>query len=489
MSAPPLPPSFPLPAVHKALLPYIRPSSEVLEIRQLLTRHIQSLTTTPRISSAQGSSDEFSRFLDLELSRGDGVRRQYLSAMRDNIAARAEYQAALASLNTDTPDDAADDSTDDPLAPDDWKQAYMTVLQLRRQLARLSVLREGVTSLAEVTLDRPPGGLGGAYPHQGPQPPDEILPRTATAPDGIDPAQDTALTNSLVLALEKRIVSTHEQLLSETARLNTLSAQPLPEGADKRQALHATQTELIAWLDSALSLTPDDSEVLPDSPVKQPTPRGEQPTPEAVLATISDSYSAYLNTRTQLLALLTSPIPTPAPLPASDSQTAAETARLLAQRLDPTPPPPAPPVLRILAGAEHLLPLTHAQKSLLQTHNILSTSVSRRRIDLAAAFNDVHGDPVEAAQSVAGRVEQGWAQAQKQAQADTDKSRGMLFKAGETMAEVEELCGGRAEKRSKRAIPVRRSGSGIGTDRTEEREKKGLWGQLDGGVGVIGDGI
>jgi hypothetical protein len=131
------------------LAAYVHPPAETYRTRSLLTTHLHGLAGQPRITSASGSSDEFRRFLELELGRHDpGVRKQYLSALRENMGAKREYAAAVAALAAAEEPDSSSSSGDDDGDGDGgedgdeqqaerrdggWKHVYVDVLRLRRQ--------------------------------------------------------------------------------------------------------------------------------------------------------------------------------------------------------------------------------------------------------------------------------------------------------------------------------------------------------------------
>lgn len=464
MSAPPLPTNFPLPAVHKDLSPYIRPPSQTHQTRLLLSSHLASLTSQPRITSASGSNDEFTRFLDLELGRHAGIRRQYLTALRENAQARREHAAAVAALNT--PDDSDSDSEQEETDAA-WKADYLQTLQMRRQLSRLSVLREGVAALANSAAEH---DLGAAYTHPAPEIPDELTTAGRKAAGGQEKVE---VDDSLVLQLKKEIITTSESGFRELPRRR--------EGGGRVKALEAVHAELMGWLEKALSV-PEAAETAGK--------QKRQTTGEEVVQGVDAAYAAYLDSRTELLALLAGRDENPPPLPDEDEEHAETTRDLLNHhRLDVTPPLPAPQVLRVLAAAEHLLPLAHTQKSLLAAQNQHSSAVSGRRAKGADVFADGGGvsveDPVSAAQGVGETVVRAMAVAEKAAEGHVKSAKERLEEAKKVADEVEVLCCG---ERKRRAIPVRGGGGG-GRGEEGEEGQKGVWAGLGGGVGVIGDGI
>jgi hypothetical protein len=450
MSAVPLPTGFPLPAVHRDLSPYIRPPSHIHQTRQLLSAHLASLTSQPRITSASGSTDEFTRFLDLELGRGDGVRRQYLTALRAHAQAQREHAAAISALQAATASDSDDEDGGDGregLDEQAWKESYLRTLRIRRAHNRLLILREGVAALSSTVPER---DLKSAYTSPAPEAP----PSLTTTHQEV--TTNSADSDALRLELEKRIVSV----------ASSIGGPPLPKRqGTKMQALQAVLEELSSWLEKKLSI-PDPGEV-GDQNIS-----GEQ----NISARILLAYREYLAARKELLMVVGDTDATPSPLEEEEDM------RPLG-RLDTTPPEAMPVVLRLLAAAEHLMPLVRSQKALLSAGNQFSGAVAKGRGRVADLLQDGGGlameDPVNKAREKGEESVRTMAVAEKQARGFTQEARRKLEEARKTAEEVDTLCG-KKERRS--AIPTRGG-------KKEEEESKGLWGGLGGNVGVIGDGI
>ncbi|KAA8895109.1 hypothetical protein FN846DRAFT_354280 [Sphaerosporella brunnea] len=485
MSGPPLPPSFPLPAVHKELSPFINPPAVTHTTRSTLSSHLHSLSQQPRISNASGSTDEFTRFLDLELSRQPGVRREYLAALRAHAEAKKEHAAAVAALHSASSSEAEDgdsaEESDEEEGGDGWRHAYLEVLRIRRQINRLTVLREGVAALAGSTIERPPQGLVGAYPHPPPKVPDELRPTQKTG-EMLAAGQEGESEAELVLRLQKRIVSAGEQLAAQAAKVKEIrERQASQEGeGDRVLALRAVQAELLAWLERALSV-PATDEGRGEGGVGG-SPKKAAKGLDDVVEAIEAAYEQYLAARTELLVLVKDNNAVPTPLPGEQEERAEETRQLLAGRLDVAPPLPAPQVLRVLSAAEHLVPLVKTQKALLAAQNHHATSIATQKAELADLFPGAE-DIGEAAKARGQEVVKTVAMAEKTAWGHVLSAQQKIEEAKKVANEVDELCGKKAPPK-KRAIPVR------GQKQAQEEEvPRGIWGGLGGGVGVIGDGI
>ncbi|KAI5786667.1 hypothetical protein FPQ18DRAFT_348077 [Pyronema domesticum] len=450
MSTVPLPTGFPLPAVHRDLAPYIRSPSHTHQTRQLLSAHLASLTSQPRITSASGSTDEFTRFLDLELGRGDGVRRQYLTALRAHAQAQRDHAAAVTVLQAATADDSDDEDGGDSGEGQDeqaWKESYLRTLRIRRAHNRLLILREGVAALSSTVPER---DLKSAYTSPAPEAP----PSLTTTHQEV--TTNSADSDALRLELEKRIVSV----------ASSIGGSPLPKRqGTKMQALQAVLEELSSWLEKKLS-------------IPEPAEAGDQNISgeQNISARILLAYREYLAARKELLMVVGDTDASPPPLEEEEDM------RPLG-RLDTTPPEAMPVVLRLLAAAEHLVPLVRSQKALLSAGNQFSGAVAKGRGRVADLLQDGGGlameDPVSKAREKGEESVRTMAVAEKQAQGFTEEARKKLEEARKTAEEVDTLCG-KKERRS--AIPTRGG-------KKEEEEPKGLWGGLGGNVGVIGDGI
>jgi hypothetical protein len=521
MSAPPLlPPDFPLPQVHRDLSPHIRPAPEVAQIRQLLSSHLRQLAEQPRISSAQGSTEEFERFLDLSLSKFPGARRNYLVALRENARVRKEHAAAVAALQlTDDGDDEEEEEEGEGDGgdggdggggeeEDGWKRAYLDVLRLRRQHARLCVLREGVTALAGATTESSVGGLGGVYRHRPPAPPEELTGRFRGEAGEVGTGVE-GRSGGLALELSKGIVCAYERVLEESEGLARVQGVRGGVG-DRVLALRRIQAELLAWMEAALEAGgsvegEEGDEVRGESPRKLKSGEEAPVEMEDVLRDVNAAYHAYLSSRAEILALVTTRDTTASPLPDEEEEREEEARRLLHARLDVAPAPAQPQVLKVLAASEHLLPLVHTQKGLLAAGNhhsgVLSKGIGgiggvfagsedavtaatgRGRLGGVFAGN---GDVVAAAKGRGEEVVRTVARAEKMAWEFVAAAMGRLQEAVSTAGEVEELCKGGGRRKVRRAIPVRHVKAG---EESESDEPMGVWGGLDGGVGVIGDGI
>lgn len=475
---PPLPPNFPLPAVHQALEPYLAPPSSTLQTRHLISTHLQSLISSPRVASASGNDLEFSRFLDHELSFHPSPHRDYLTALRAHSAARAEYNHLSSELTPEPelePNQQKDDETD---AAQEWKADYLIVQQLKLHEDRLKVLREGLSTLAESPALRP---LHKAY--EGPDPP--LIP--AELQPGVIGGNSSSggfkksdqLAEEKILELQIRIAATKLRAKKEKKRAKAAEERARRNGitgeAAKRRGLMATQIELNNWLEEKLkSLSLEDSEIMSkgESPKKQRVPREPEITPEQMKEKIDRAYEEYLESRQNLLSLMT-PIPTPGPLKTEPSP--EDIKAMLSRRLYVPEPVPKPSMLAVIEAAEKVAPLKAAQKSTLAARNFFTSELRRAAI--------VEDDDEELRKDEADRM---FTQMERESIVKLDHALQSLEAAKGVIKEVEELTGAPKEKRG---IPVRSRGRTKVTEEDQAGSGGGIWAGLKGDVGVIGDGI
>lgn len=424
------------------------------------------------------------------------MRKKYLVALRENVEAKREYAAAVAALvaseEGDSGEDGEDEEEEGEREEDGWKQAYVDVLRLRRQVGRLTVLQEGVAALADAGIERPQGGLVGAYAEKPPEMPEALMPVGKMAEE-VGKGGIEAGCEAVVLAVQRRIVEASETLTEETAKVQRLGNG---EFGSRMEGLRAVQTELLAWLERALTHDEVEETTAPaveDSEMEKVAPAAATTTSTKtiadVLQEINAAYSGYLTARSELLEHMTGAINTTVePLPSEDSERAEETRELLANRLDISPPLPTPQVLRVLSRCEHLLPLVRTQKSLLAAQNWAASSIARRRVELAELLLSPDDDVVSTANKKAEQVNTAMAMAEETTRGYNQHAIDQLREAKVIAEELDTLCAGGSRKKAKRrGIPVR--GSGGKLQQSEEEGPRGVWAGLGGGVGFIGDGI
>lgn len=509
-SAHPLPPSFPLPAVHSSLAPFIHPPSETLHIQQLVTQQLTNLAAEKRITDGSGSQDEFQRFLDFELGRkgpGTAVRKEYLVALRANYEARKEYEAAVREGEEDEDEDEdeeAEKTRQEAGLEDGWREEYLNTLKLRRQHERLELLRVYLNTVSNPSPeDLVAEAAVGAFNEPPPAPPVQLTAQKPTTNVGSSNEEIMAGVEQMILRLEKEIIGVYEVLEMEKIRI-----QDLQEGmrdnaqGSKKEALIRARDTLISWIEGQLVRTTAGCEPGPDEDSSMVvSEEGDIQTAEQVVDMIHATYREYLKSREQLVHILAfaSSSTWDQPL-VVDEPPATFTLPLTMKKTVP-----APPILQALTAMEHLLPLVKHQKSLLSQKTQLSAALSTHQKHLLLLLEShleqqLHPSPniaaatsspsIEMAQSLTTASRSASQTVYRAVNKNIVDARKALEGVENVLLEVERLV--LAPKKDKEVvskIPMARKKKAKGR-RGEEGEspEKGLWGALGGGVGVIGDG-
>ncbi|RPA87248.1 hypothetical protein BJ508DRAFT_410771 [Ascobolus immersus RN42] len=517
-----IPPDFPLPQVHAALTAFIANKPTTREKRQVLTSHIQSIAQ--KISTSKPLQDDeeaFNKYLDTQLGRPGsyvnrqwekgkgakgrfgfgketahlpveesrelppllpGPRREYLLALRENILAKREYEAAVSALQADSDNSDSDmsEAEDDPSTLDTaFISTYTTVERLKILLNSLLYIRDYLSDLTSRLSTQPP------TPIEPPRlnisrPPSMPSTRTSITPSHRDPDQSTAL-----FPLRKAIHTTATHI----SHLESLPPPPPPQPGppDILHALEKTRSQLQSWIEQTLPLYEDTA-----MPTLTPAELEDLSNARAGLASkIQDRYTEYLSARTRVVSLLDAFLSLP-PLPTPEDVTFTPSS----QPARPSTPPrsafPIPsqadqealfPHLQILVSELPTLIATH--KSLLTTRTALSstlqttTSSLRTLLTSLAIDNNVPGvAPVH--QSRYGGAEDEFAGQQD-----------AVDVAGRWVEQSSKVAAERERRIRETALEGRRIAERVEGLVGETREMvvghQGGWGQLGGGVGVIGE--
>ncbi|KAJ4417766.1 hypothetical protein N0V85_001700 [Neurospora sp. IMI 360204] len=374
-----------LEAVQKVLQLYIRPREEVAHIRRILTLHLSSglkdgASLTEPLSLAE-SSELPSYPQDIR-----GPYREYLEALSANIKARKEYQTlSQKRSHHEVPIPKPTETQPNCLLN------HLASLKIQKKQEKLRVV--------EKTLDllrQKPAALPDFLDHQRifrgcrplPQVPSEVVNSLALeqASENITASNNVQLKD-LIDTLEHRTFRTKLSLKQEETLLENAKSLPFaavqPEDISpeaKLQALNATRTELINWIETELGKASGDGrdggggETAGQDALQTKRDRELADKTNLLnqqLASIKDKYTKYLHERKALLELITTQLHTLPSLnfpaitasasfppsvvasperPSSSIQQAAE-ASTQAQK--------AAPII------EHLLTLSHEHKGLI----------------------------------------------------------------------------------------------------------------------------
>lgn len=510
-SAPPLPPSFPLPVAYSSLSPFIHPVSETQQIRQLVTQHLTNLTAEKRITDGSGSRDEFRRFLDFELGRKGpdfAVRKEYLAALRANYEARREYEAIVCEGEEDEDEDEDEEVEQrqrEARREDGWCEEYLNTLKLRRQHERLELLRVYLNTVSNPN----PGDLAAEAAANGfneppPAPPIQLTAQKPTIGVGSSNEEVMAGVEQMILRLEKEVVGAYEVLETEKIRIRDLQ-EGMRDGAKggKKEALIRARDTLISWIERQLARTTAGGEPgLDEDGTKGVSEENEIRTAEQVVGRIHATYNEYLKSREELVHVLASASSNnwDQPLVVDEPTTAFTVPAVMRKAI------PAPSTLQVLTAMEHLLPLAKYQKSLLSQKTQLSTALSshqKRLLSLLESILEQQSRPppniaaattfpsIEMTRYLAAASKSTSQTVYRAVNKNIVDSRKTLQGVEDVLLEVERLViAPRKDKEVVSKIPTARRKKVRGhRGDEEETPEKGLWGALGGGVGVIGDGI
>ncbi|OQN97211.1 hypothetical protein B0A48_16752 [Cryoendolithus antarcticus] len=291
----------PIPAVSRALEPYIKSRSEVLSIRQNLYGHLEShlhLETATPLCCANVADPPLSRPLGEPPTSLTGVRKAYYRALVAHQAAQKRYdglkselQGLSAGITSHVSPQPGSDSTD--------VLSLLRAREKRRRLLVLSHALDGIedagSALGSVAIDDVVRKRAGEVP----VPPTKWQHDAANGHGGVDARQRLGELQRAVLSAKGTV---------ERCERSELDRGNGSESDDELLALQQTRNELIAWIERQLALIGEgqgESERVPPTPASaNGTHRDEEVA--ASVEEIEDLYEGYLEARSSLLQTLQS---------------------------------------------------------------------------------------------------------------------------------------------------------------------------------------
>lgn len=387
--------SLPVPAFAKPLTPYLKNRQEAFQIRQILTLYLQSQIKFAEDGSNGGNQQSQPHLslcnpqgvvsVDRVSSDFTGLRKEYLEALRENVAARKEYNALandVASRKLVKQADTAADAThsDGPCAE---LQTHVALLRDRRRLEKLKVFEDHLAR-----LNRPDvSDLDHLYKSGRSSRSQGVDQLDGQVADGsVDSKEMREELGQLVYKLEKAVLRAKSQLDREKRLLEELKASR--ESLQERSvsaglrvaALQRIRDELVQWVEEKLVASGGEgndylqqfSQDEVDDISKAIEERKEQ---------IKEQYASYVEARRALLdaiSVASQPLASPpAKSPIRSTPEKSTTGEILDTE-----------VLDLLPYAsEVLLPLSKNQKSLALQKTYLSgilakeKSTARRMLD------------------------------------------------------------------------------------------------------------
>ncbi|OQN99314.1 hypothetical protein B0A48_14290 [Cryoendolithus antarcticus] len=289
----------PIPAVSKALEPYIKSRSEVFSIRQNLHGHLEShlhLENATPLCCANVSDPPLSRPLGEPPTSLTGVRKAYYRALVAHQAARKRYDGLKSELQSLSPGNAGhiapqpgSDSTD--------VLSLLRAREKRRRLLVLSHALDGIedagSALGSVAIDDVVRKRAGEVP----VPPSNSQHDAANGHGGVDARQRLGELQRAVLSAKGAV---------ERCQRSELGRGTESGSGEELYALQQTRKELIGWIERQLALVGEgqaESEKVLATPSSTNGNVGEV---AVSIEEIEDLYEGYLEARSSLLQTLQS---------------------------------------------------------------------------------------------------------------------------------------------------------------------------------------
>ncbi|KAK3488769.1 uncharacterized protein B0T23DRAFT_184218 [Neurospora hispaniola] len=389
-----------LEAVQKVLQPYTRPREEAAHIRRILTLHLSSglkdgATLTEPLSLTESSE------VPPYSQDTRGLYREFLEALRANIKARKEYHTL--SQKRSHHEVSIPKPTE---IQSNYLLNHLTNLKIQKRQEKLLVVKKNLDLLRQK-----PAASPDFLDHQKlsrvcrplPEVPTEIINSLALEETSENiTASSSVRLEDLVETLEHRTFQTklslkQEETLLENAKSHPFAVQPEEINPKaKLQALNATRTELINWVETELGKASgeekdgggerarqDDFQVQRDQQLTHKTQLLNQQ-----LASIKEKYAEYLSKRKALLELVTTQLRSlpsldfPAITAFSSSPSAASHERSSTQAAAAAAaeaPTPAPIIDHLLTPTlTHLLTLSHEHKGLMAHKTHITTLLTKQ---------------------------------------------------------------------------------------------------------------
>ncbi|KAI3005569.1 hypothetical protein CBS147346_4235 [Aspergillus niger] len=300
-----------IPSIARPLAPYIKSRQDALLIRQALTIYLRS-----HIEFAENNTEHpgchsqshlsllvpHEAVVDVKRipSELTGLRKQYLEALKLNVAARREYQSVVEKATSVNQERGMTRAEKLPVDSSSELQEYLRLLRDRRRHAKLQVFEHYIQELKQRDTPKPADLEDSGTHYQQLVPPPEFEVTQHSAPTGLT-------VEELMHNLEKAVIRAKAQLEREKGLLEELQAQQMPVGAQdipravKGMALQRTRNELVRWVEEKLVSAGND-----ENRVASQDFRSEDMDESVRLlgekkAQIAQQYTAYADARKRLL--------------------------------------------------------------------------------------------------------------------------------------------------------------------------------------------
>ncbi|KAL1960801.1 hypothetical protein VTO42DRAFT_6631 [Malbranchea cinnamomea] len=304
-----------VPQFAESLAPYIRTRDEALRIRCAFTRHLISQITfvddSPAPHLVRCDAQNVDCVKDIPLEYGNGLRTQYLKALQRNVAARKQYSAALHDFTALKQEKRSRDIERAPCGKGQELQAYLSLLQARRERERMQVLRHHLGRLNDMEAAQQDYLVSGSEGDRG----SPFLPATGSDTGEASDVPVGETVDAIMNNLERAILLVKHRLKVEQKKRD--AARALAEQAGKGaglnvaeasvrlQALSRVRDELIQWAEEKLAAAAADDGKASEDTASTTTGEVDPSSLEDKKIRIRDQYQKYVAARQALLQSVT----------------------------------------------------------------------------------------------------------------------------------------------------------------------------------------
>ena len=462
-----------IPSFAHALAPYIRPRQEALRIRQVLTTYLRSQITF--------SSDDASHLalcvpndaIDVKHIPAEvtGLRRAYLTALQENLAAKREYRSASENIGSRRlgPENEKGDIPDSD--PSSNLQAYLELRRGRQRHAKLQVFRHYLEELkardAGPDLETQMGS-------------DQSIMLPGMEGRSSDDKREDI--EDLVHRLEKAVLRAKSQLDREKKLLEEVKAEREP-GVDhtlevspsaKAQGLGRIRNELVQWVEDKLTSMGGNE----DTPLELPPEELENSARllEDRKGEIAAQYAAYIDARKRLLNAASS-VCQPVETPPTKSQCETTDYDLSSEE------PAVHPIDAVSFASENLLPLSKTHRALALQKSYQTGMLAKEKLTTLRMLNrsgdESHLLPEYPILAREPRFKNA-ASALRQTSQSTGRTKDEILSMAEAWAFASDAAGG-----NEREYVEGKIAQGGETARDAERVLGEVYGMLNQDLGVV----
>lgn len=292
---------------QSGLEPYIRPREQANYIRRIIALHLKSSADAPLSQplALAGVSDHDVAPAESGIGSG-GIHGEYMDALRANVAARRQFES-LMQTRPETPTNQPGNDEDEEETS--FLDEQLAILRLQKKRQKLSAVRKYLDQLVDQPAASPDYLDAGhifdgtrARPAVPAEVMDSLVAESSAAPGGVDIGAQANQLEKTVLRAKLQLVQ-EEKLLAE-AKARSRGRPSMVSNAAKLDALQATRAELVGWIEQELSSAPAEEDAPSSTDRHRRDPAADQAAMTRGLADIKEKYAEYLESRRELLALI-----------------------------------------------------------------------------------------------------------------------------------------------------------------------------------------